>query len=91
MLLNMDSTAVKTFLNGFEDGEMLAEGEYVADFFDGEHPITVNLRFVKNEIEILAAAFLLYDEEQDGWYMGDRIENADVIRDAFERAMGEAK
>lgn len=91
MLLNMDAAAVKAFLNDFEDGEMLSEGEYVADFFDGETPITVNLRFEKNEIEILAAAKLNYDEEQDGWYMGDRIEDEIIIREAIEKAMGEAK
>lgn len=91
MLLNMDITLVKAFLENNEDCEMLSEGEYVADLFDCDAPMTVNLKIEKDEIRVLAAAYLLYDEAQDGWYMGDRIEDETILVNAFEAAMRENK
>ena len=91
MLLNISLEALKAFLDSNEDCEMLSEGEYVADLFMLDEPITVNLRLEKDGCAILAAAKLLYDEEQDGWYMGDRIEDENEIMKAFEIAVREEK
>lgn len=91
MIMNISLDALKAFLENNEDCEMLSEGEYVADLFGLDDPITVNLRLEKDAAHILAAAKLLYDEEQDGWYMGDRIEDELEIQKAFEIAMREDK
>ena len=87
MNLNIDAQALDGFLSSNEDCEMIAEGEYVADFYDAEKPMTINLRRGRNGFEVLAAAYLEYDSEQDGWYMGERIEDAAVIEAAVKQAM----
>lgn len=69
------------YLSESPDAEQLSANEYVADFYDIDEPLTINfLLNDKGEVEIAAAAQLLYDEAEDGWYMGDRIENeAEII------------
>lgn len=87
MIINISLDALKAFLEASEDTEMLSEGEYVVDLFDADTPLTVNLKFEKNACHVLAAAYLLYDDVQDGWYMGDRIEDEKAVEKAFEDAM----
>lgn len=87
MMINISPDALKTFLENCEDAEMLSEGEYVVDLFDTDAPVTVNLKFEKGACQVLAAAYLLYDEAQDGWYMGERIEDGEEISKAFHVAM----
>lgn len=87
MLLKIPKERLEAFLRGNEDCEALSEDEYVADLYDVEPPITVNLRLSPKGAEILAAARLLFDEEQDGWYMGERIEDEDELTQAFLHAM----
>lgn len=89
MTINISLDALKAFLEASEDAEMLTEGEYVADLFDTDAPVTVNLKFEKDACHVLAAAYLLYDEEQDGWYMGDRIEDEKAVEKALADAMRE--
>lgn len=89
MIINISHDALKAFLEASEDAEMLSEGEYVADLFDTDVPVTLNLKFEKDACQVLAAAYLLYDEEQDGWYMGDRIEDETVVLKALQDAMKE--
>ncbi|MBR3929514.1 MAG: hypothetical protein IKJ65_10985 [Clostridia bacterium] len=89
MIINISALELKAFLESSEDAEMLSEGEYVADLFDADAPITVNLKFEKGACCVLAAAYLLYDESQDGWYMGDRIEDEEVVLKAISEAMRE--
>lgn len=89
MIINISLDALKAFLENSEDAEMLSEGEYVADLFDTDKPVTVNVRFEKDACHVLAAAYLLYDDQQDGWYMGERIEDEAVVLKAFEDAMRE--
>lgn len=68
------------YLTTDPDAEQLSINEFVADFYDIESPITVNFLVTDTgEVEIAAAAQLLYDEEQDGWYMGDRVEDESAI------------
>lgn len=89
MIINISHDALKAFLEASEDAEMLSEGEYVADLFDTDVPVTLNLKFEKDACQVLAAAYLLYDEAQDGWYMGDRIEDETVVLKALQDAMKE--
>lgn len=87
MIMNISLDALKACLEASEDAEMLSEGEYVADLFDLDQPITVNLKFEKDAVNVLAAAYLLYDEGQDGWYMGERIEDEEIVCKALEAWM----
>ena len=78
--------ALRTFLAQCEDAEKLTEREYVVDLYDIEPPVTLDLVFVKGGVAVDGAAELLYDEEQDGWYMGDRLEQPEAVFDALTRA-----
>ena len=89
MIINISLDALKAFLDACEDAELLSECEYVADLFNLDTPVTVNVKFEKGACHVLAAAYLLYDEAQDGWYMGDRIEDEKVVLKALEDAMRE--
>lgn len=83
MKLNLTSAQQSTllkYLNESPDAEQLSINEYVADFYDIDEPVTINFLITEEHgVELAAAAQLLYDEEQDGWYMGDRIEDESVI------------
>ena len=46
----------------------------------------MNFVFVKGGIGIDGAAELLYSEADDGYYMGERIEDAESVRAALEEA-----
>ena len=87
MLIQISRERLIAYLNASEDAEALSADEYVADLYDAEPPITLNLRVVKGGAEILAAAELLYDDEQDGWYMGERIEDEARLAAALREAM----
>ena len=68
------------YLNENPDAEQLSVNEYVADLYDLDDPMTINFLIGEDgSIELAAVAQLLYDEEQDGWYMGDRIEDEAAI------------
>lgn len=72
------------YLSENPDAEQLSINEYVADFYDIDDPLTINFLVTDaGDVEIAAAAQLLYDEEQDGWYMGDRVEDEATIRSAL--------
>lgn len=87
MWIQISREKLIAYLNASEDAEALSADEYVADLYDAEPPITLNLRVVENGAEVLAAAELLYDEEQDGWYMGERIEDEARLQAALTEAM----
>lgn len=77
---------LKAFLEKFEDCEKLSEREYVVDLYDNEKPVSMNFVFVKGGIGIDGAAELLYSEPDDGFYIGQRIEDAAEVRAALEEA-----
>ena len=79
-------SAVKNFLNTFEDSEQLSEKEYVVDLYDIEPPISLDLSLGKDCLFVDGAAELLFDEEMDGWYMGERIEQPEAVYAALEQA-----
>ena len=69
-----------------EDAEQLSAREYVVDLYDIDRPISLDMVFVKGGIGVDGAAELKYDEEQDGWYMGERLDSADEVLDALAEA-----
>lgn len=79
-------SALKTFLNQFEDSEQLSDSEYVVDLFDIEPPISIDLTLMKDAVRIEGAAELKFDEEMDGWYIGDRLAEPEAVRAALAKA-----
>lgn len=78
--------AFRAFLEGFEDAEQLSEREYVLDLYDIEQPVTLDLIFVSGGIAVDGAAALVYDESQEGWYMGERIDDTAAVLAALREA-----
>ncbi len=89
MRLKLDVNKLKHYLNTSPDSEMIARDEYVADIFSAERPLTLNIRICDAYADVIAAAYLLYDAELDGWYMGERTENEQEIASALEAVMAD--
>ncbi|MBQ3269845.1 MAG: hypothetical protein IJH09_07980 [Clostridia bacterium] len=85
-LTEEQAAALRAFLDGSEDAEQLSAREYVADLYDIERPVSLDLVFVKGGVAVDGAAELKYDAEQDGWYMGERLERPEEVLDALARA-----
>ncbi len=77
---------LKAFLEASEDAEQLSAREYVVDLYDNAQPVSLDIVFVKGGIGVDGAAELKYDEAEDGWYMGERLEDAEEIRAALAEA-----
>lgn len=78
--------ALKAFLEASDDAEQLSAREYVADLYDIARPVSLDMVFVKGGIGVDGAAELKYDAEQDGWYMGDRLEDPEAVLAALKEA-----
>ena len=78
--------ALKAFLVAFEDSEALSESEYVLDLYDLDPPLSMDLKLGKNCLFVDGAAELRFNEELDGWYIGDRIEQPEPILRGLEEA-----
>ena len=78
--------ALKAFLVAFEDSEALSESEYVLDLYDLDPPLSLDVTLGKNCLFVDGAAELRFDEEMDGWYIGERIEDAGSILRALTEA-----
>ena len=85
-LTQSQEEALRAFLEGFEDAEQLSTREYVVDLYDIPRPLSLDLVFVKGGVAVDGAAELKYDEAEDGWYMGERLEDAEEIRAALAEA-----
>jgi hypothetical protein len=48
--------------------------------------VSLDLVFVKGGVVVDGAAELEYDEAQDGWYMGERLDSPEAVREALEQA-----
>ncbi len=55
------------------------EGECVLDAYEPEPAFTMEFEYTKEGIDVLAAAYLAYDQPMDGWYLSDRIEDAETL------------
>ena len=78
--------ALRAFLQKCDDAEALSAREYVVDLYDLERPVSLDLVFVKGGVAVDGAAELKYDDEQDGWYMGERLDAPEDVRVALEQA-----
>lgn len=85
-LTQAQEAALRAFLERFEDAEQLSVREYVVDLYDIPVPVSLDLVFVKGGVAVDGAAALEYDAEQDGWYMGERIDSPEAVRTALEQA-----
>ena len=85
-LTQAQEDALRAFLDGFEDAEQLSAREYVVDLYDIARPVSLDLVFVRGGIGVDGAAELKYDEAQDGWYMGERLENPEEVLAALAEA-----
>lgn len=85
--LTEEQTAqLKNFLDKFEDAERLSEKEFVVDLYDVEKPVSLDLVFIKSGVAVDGAAELKFDDEMDGWYMGLRIDDPEIIMTALGQA-----
>ena len=57
------------------------DGENILDAYEPEPAFTMEFEYTKDGVDVLAAAYLAYDEGMDGWYLADRIEDAAKIRE----------
>ena len=85
-LTQSQEDALRAFLDGFEDAEQLSTREYVVDLYDIPQPVSLDLVFVNGGVAVDGAAELKYDAEQDGWYMGERLESAEAVLEALAQA-----
>ena len=77
---------LKAFLADCDDAEQLSAREYVVDLYDNARPVSLDIVFVKGGIGVDGAAELKYDEAEDGWYMGERLESPEEVRAALVEA-----
>ena len=77
---------LEAYLDSSPDCERLSKREAVLDIYDIEPPVSMNFVFVKGGIGIDGAFELEYSESDDGWYLGERIEDPARIRSLLEGA-----
>ena len=87
LTLNADQErALRAFLARCPDAESLSQKEYVLDLYDNEVPVTIDLVFLREGVVIADAAVLMYDEALEGWYMGERLEEAGRVMASLKEA-----
>lgn len=79
-LTDKEWTKLKAFLDAFEDAEALSTREYVVDFYEGDPPVSMDIVLTKDAIAVDGCAVLRYDEENEGWYITESIEDAEEVR-----------
>ena len=77
---------LNAYLDRNPDCERLSKREAVLDLYDADPPVSMNFVFVKGGIGIDGAFALEYSEADDGWYLGERIEDPARIRGLLEAA-----
>ena len=87
MLLHLDARALEDWLAACPDAEDLGEREYTVDQYDAETPLSIDLQFTKNGAEVLAALTMRYDDELDGWFLDQRVEDAALVERMLQSAM----
>ena len=89
MRLRLSDTEIEqleAYLDRSPDCERLSKREAVLDIYDTDPPVSINFVFVKGGIGIDGAFALEYSEEDDGWYLGERIEDPARVRALLEGA-----
>lgn len=87
MIVNVDQNRLKSFLSACEDAEEVGKDEYTVDLYDTEPALSMDIEFTKDGVDVLAALFLEYDEEQDGWYLGEKTKDVGLIEKVLRQAM----
>ncbi len=89
MLIRTDGARLRAFLETCADAEALGGGEYTVDLYDVSAPVSMDILIDKKGVNVLAALELIYDEEQDGWYLGEKIKDADRLAGLLDEALGQ--
>lgn len=87
MLLHLDARALEDWLSACPDAEDLGEREYTVDLYDVETPLSIELQLTDKGVELLAALTMRYDDELDGWFLDQRVEDADLVERMLQSAM----
>jgi len=87
MIVNVDAAKLREFLASFEDAEEVGKDEYTVDLYDTDPALSMNIEFTKDGADVLAALYLEFDEEQDGWYLGEKTKDVALIEKALKEAM----
>lgn len=87
MRLAISAETLRRFMENDPDCEALSEDEYIADIYDANMPVTLDIKLNKDGAELIAAAALIYDEAQDGWYMGEQIDDIKRVEQVLLRAL----
>ena len=85
-LSEKEAASLRAFLEANADCEAQAENEYVADLYDLEAPMTLDLVFVKGGVRVDGACLLAYDEEMEGYYIGEPVLEMETVRRALMEA-----
>ena len=87
MIVNIDKDSLSAFLSSCEDAEEIGANEYAVDLYETEPALSMNIEFTKDGADVLAALYLLYDEEQDGWYLGEKTKDVPLIEGVLRQAI----
>ena len=79
---------LRAFLDASADCEALSERESVADLYDLEAPMSLDLVFLKDGVRVDGACLLNYNEEMDGYYLGEPVCTPEAVRHALMEAGG---
>ena len=79
MIVNIDQDKLRAFLASCEDAEEVGKGEYTVDLYDTEPALSMDIEFTKDGVDVLAALKLEFDEEMDGWYLGEKTKDVELI------------
>lgn len=71
-------------LEASPDAEQLSERHWALDLYDAQPPMTLELEFTPRGLEVTAAAELRFSEELDGYYMAERVNDAEQVARALE-------
>ena len=85
-LSEKEAASLRAFLEANADCEAQAENEYAADLYDLEAPMTLDLVFVKGGVRVDGACLLAYDEEMEGYYIGEPVLEMETVRRALMEA-----
>lgn len=85
-LSEKEAASLRAFLEANADCEAQAENEYVADLYDLEAPMTLDLVFVKGGVRVDGACLLAYDEAMEGYYIGEPVLEIEAVRRALMEA-----
>lgn len=87
MIVNVDQEKLRAFLETCEDAEEVGKGEYTVDLYDTEPALSMDIEFTKDGVDVLAALKLEFDEEMEGWYLGEKTKDTELICAVLNQAM----